>query len=429
MLDIKLIRKDPEMVKAALARRGDTSAIDRLLELDRERRELLVNIESLRSLKNQVSKEISDQIRSKGGKVEKGWKPEIPGYMEAKLKDLEVFEPKVEQLESEIASLLLRVPNMPYISIPDGANSDNNKIVKNSGEMPKFDFNPLPHWEIGKCLKILDFDAASKMTGSNFPLYKGLGARLERALYSFMLDLHVKEHGYTEIAPPYMVKRESMRGTGQLPKLENDMYICEADDLFMIPTAEVPLVNIHREQMLDERVLQISYVAYSPCFRREAGSYGKDTRGLMRVHQFDKVEMVKFTRPEDSYAALEEMLLHAEEVLKLLGIPYRICELCAGEISFASSKTYDIEIWAAGVGKWLEVASISNCEDFQARRADIRCKRKEGKGTFLPHTLNGSGVALARTYIAILENYQRADGTVMIPKALVPYMGGVEVIK
>ncbi|MEJ2744133.1 MAG: serine--tRNA ligase, partial [bacterium] len=277
--------------------------------------------------------------------------------------------------------------------------------------------------------KILDFDAAANMTGSNFPLYRGLGARLERALYNFMIDLHVKEHGYTEIVPPYLVKRESMRGTGQLPKLENDMYLCEVDDLFMVPTAEVPLINMHREQMLDERALPISYVAYTPCFRREAGSYGKDTRGLMRVHQFDKVEMVKFTRPEDSYAALEEMLLHAEAVLKLLGIPYRVCELCAGEISFASSKTYDIEIWAAGVGKWLEVASISNCEDFQARRADIRCKRKEGKGTFLPHTLNGSGVALARTYIAILENYQQADGTVKVPSVLVPYMGDVELIE
>lgn len=429
MLDIKLIRKDPEKVKAVLARRGDTSAIDKVLELDRERRELLVNIESLRGLKNQISKEISEQIRRKGGKVEKGWKPEIPGDVEAKLKELEVFEPKVEQLEVEIASLLLTVPNIPYISIPNGRSSDNNRIVKQFGEIPKLDFRPLPHWEIAERLKIIDFEAASRMTGSNFPLYRGLGARLERALYSFMLDLHVGKHGYTEIIPPYMVKRESMRGTGQLPKLEDDMYLCGADDLFMIPTAEVPLVNIHREQMLDERVLPISYVAYSPCFRREAGSYGKDTRGLIRIHQFDKVEMVKFTRPEDSYGALEEMLLHAEEVLKILGIPYRICELCAGEISFASTKTYDIEIWAAGVGKWLEVASISNCEDFQARRADIRCKRKEGKGTFLPHTLNGSGVALARTYIAILENYQQADSTVKIPSALVPYMGGVGAIK
>ena len=429
MLDIKMIRKDPGTIKAALGRRGDTSAIDRLLELDRERREHLVTIESLRSLKNQASKEIADQVRDKSGKAAGKWKPRIPADIEEKIRQLEKLEPEVERLEEEIASLLLVIPNMPHNTVPCGGCSDNNILVKHIGEIRKFEFNPLPHWEIGECLKILDFESASRMSGSNFPLYKGAGARLERSLYTFMVDLHVREHGYTEIIPPYMVKRDSMRGTGQLPKLEEDMYLCEAEDLFMIPTAEVPLVNMHREQMLDERLLPISYVSYTPCFRREAGSYGKETRGLIRVHQFDKVEMVKFTRPEDSYGALEQMLLHAEAVLRLLELPYRVFELCAGEISFASSKTYDIEVWAAGVGKWLEVASISNCEDFQARRADIRCKRKEGKGTFHPHTLNGSGVALARTYLAILENYQQENGTVMVPKVLIPYMGGIEVIK
>jgi len=429
MLDIKLIRKDPEMVKAGLARRGDTSAIDKLLELDRERREHLVNIERLRSLKNQASKEIAEQIRENNAQADEGWKPRISAEIKEKIKELERLEPEVGRLEGEIAILLLQIPNIPHESIPSGGSNNNNRYVKQIGEICRFDFNPLPHWEIGECLKILDFESASRMSGSNFPLYKGVGARLERALYTFMIDLHVREHGYIEIIPPYMVKRDSMTGTGQLPKLEEDMYLCEADDLFLIPTAEVPLVNIHREQMLDERVLPISYVAYTPCFRREAGSYGKDTRGLMRVHQFDKVEMVKFTSPEGSYGALEEMLLHAESVLKLLKLPYRVSELCAGEISFASSKTYDIEVWAGGIGRWLEVASISNCEDFQARRAAIRCKRKEGKGTFYPHTLNGSGVALARTYCAILENYQQKDGTVTVPHALVPYMGGIEVIR
>ena len=266
------------------------------------------------------------------------------------------------------------------------------------------------------------------MTGSNFPLYKGLGAKLERALYRFMIDLHVGEHGYTEIIPPYMVNRDSMLGTGQLPKLEDDMYLCEADDLFLIPTAEVPLVNMHREEIIDEKVLPISYVAYTPCFRREAGSYGKDTRGLIRVHQFDKVEMVKFARPENSYDELEKMLGHAEEVVKRLELPYRVFQLCAEEISFASTKTYDIEIWAPGIERWLEVASISNCESFQARRAKIRCRKKGEKGTFYPHTLNGSGIALARTFLSILETFQRPDGTVKVPKVLIPYMDGMEVI-
>jgi seryl-tRNA synthetase len=429
MLDIKLIRKNPEMVKAALGRRGDTSAIDKLLDLDRERREHLVNIESLRSLKNQASMEIADQVRNQFSKAAKGWKPRISGDIEEKIRELDKLEPEVERLEGEIASLLIIIPNIPHNSVPSGGCSDNNRLIKHYGEIQKFDFNPLPHWEIGQRLGILDFNSAARMSGSHFPLYKGLGARLERALYSFMIDLHVREHGYTEIIPPYLVKRDPMTGTGQLPKLEKDMYLCEEDDLFLIPTAEVPLINIHREQMIDERVLPISYVAYTPCFRREAGSYGKDTRGLVRVHQFDKVEMVKFTRPEDSYSALEQMLLHAESVLKLLELPYRVLELCAGEISFASSKTYDIEVWAAGIGKWLEVASISNCEEFQARRAAIRCKKKEGKGTFYPHTLNGSGVALARTYCAILENYQQEDGSVKVPQVIVPYMGGVEAIR
>ncbi|MCX6338327.1 MAG: serine--tRNA ligase [Candidatus Aureabacteria bacterium] len=423
MLDIKLIRKDPEKVKAELAKRGKSwEVIDELCKLDEELRRNMTEVE----LKRNMLKQLSSEIKKGLGMGADGSQLSLAKRLSDKIKALEII---VGDLDSKLAQLLYAIPNIPHISVPSGGCSDNNRHVKLYGEIRKFDFNPLPHWEIGECLKILDFESASRMSGSNFLLYKGLGAKLERALYTFMVDLHVNEHGYIEIIPPYMVKRDSMKGTGQLPKLEKDMYLCEEDDLFLIPTAEVPLINIHREQMIDERVLPISYVAYTPCFRREAGSYGKDTRGLVRVHQFDKVEMVKFTRPEDSYNALEQMLLHAESVLKLLELPYRVLELCAGEISFASSKTYDIEVWAAGIGKWLEVASISNCEEFQARRAAIRCKKKEGKGTFYPHTLNGSGVALARTYLAILENYQQEDGSVKVPQVIVPYMGGVEAIR
>lgn len=422
MLDIKYIRKDPAAVKDALARRGDTSAIDELLRMDAERRRLLTEAEGLKSRKNAVSREVG-KAKASGGNASAAIDEmrEVSGR-------IEVLDMKVAEIDSNIEDLMLRIPNIPSDTTPSGVCSDNNRIVKQCGEPRRFDFEPSQHWELGERLGILDFASGSVLSGSNFPLFKGMGARLERALYGFMLDMHVEKHGYTEVAPPYMVKRECMLGTGQLPKLEGDMYLCEQDDLFLIPTAEVPLVNIHRGRLIDERELPISYVAYSPCFRREAGSYGKDTRGLIRVHQFDKVELVKFTRPADSFPALEEMLGHAEEVLRALGLPYRVLELCAGEISFASAKTYDIEVWAGGARKWLEVASVSTCGDFQARRAGIRCRLKEGKGTFYPHTLNGSGVALARTYIAIVENYQNADGTVSIPGALVPYMGGAEVI-
>ncbi|MEI6634831.1 MAG: serine--tRNA ligase [Chlamydiota bacterium] len=423
MLDIKLIRKDTGMVKAALARRGgDTSAIDELLLLDSTRRRCCAEAEALKNRKNVVSKEVG-KAKSTGGDASAAI-AEMKQVSDRIMK----YDIEVGEIDKKIEAMMICIPNIPCNSIPDGVSSEYNVIVKQIGEPRKFDFKPLPHWEIGERLGILDFASGATLSGSNFALYKGLGARLERALYSFMLDLHVRDHGYFEVSPPYLVKRECMLGTGQLPKLEGDMYLCEQDDLFLVPTAEVPLVNLHREQLLDERLLPLNYVAYSPCFRREAGSYGKDTRGLIRVHQFDKVEMVKFTRPEDSYAALDEMLLHSEAVLKALGLPYRVLELCAGEISFASAKTYDIEVWAGGVGAWLEVASISTCEDFQARRAGIRCRLKEGKGTFFPHTLNGSGVALARTFLAILENYQNADGTVAVPKVLVPYMGGAEVI-
>lgn len=422
MLDIKLIRKDPAAVKAALARRGAAAAIDDLLRLDAERRQCTAAAEALKSRRNLVSKEV--------GKAKAGGKDASEAIAEMKQVSDRIrdYDLKVGDIDARIGDMMHMIPNIPDISTPDGVHSDNNVVVKQVGEFPRFDFEPLTHWVIGERLGILDFAAGSLLSGSNFPVYKGLGARLERALWSWMLDLHVREHGYTEVSPPYLVKRECMTGTGQLPKLEGDMYLCGEDDLFLVPTAEVPLVNLHRGQILDERALPLSYVAYSPCFRREAGSYGKETRGLMRVHQFDKVEMVKITRPEESLASLEEMLRHAEEVLEALGLPYRVLALCAGEISFASAKTYDIEVWAAGVRRWLEVASISTCGDFQARRAGIRFRPREGKGTFHPHTLNGSGVALARTFLALLENLQTADGRVAVPEALVPYMGGARVI-
>lgn len=422
MLDIKAIRQDPQAAKASLSRRGDTSAIDELLRLDAERRRAISEVEGLKSRKNAASKAV--------GKAKAEGKDAGPiiGEMKGLSDRIQTLDAVVADIDDKMGTLILSIPNIPSNTIPSGVNSKDNVIVKQYGQIRSYSFKPLPHWEIGENLNILDFASGSLLSGSNFPLYKGNGARLERALINFMLDLHVHTHGYKEISPPYIVRRKCMTGTGQLPKLEGDMYLCEQDDLFLVPTAEVPLVNLHRESILDERVLPLNYVAYTPCFRREAGSYGKETRGLMRVHQFDKVEMVKFTRPEDSYPALEEMLMHAEAVLKALDLPYRVLELCAGEISFASAKTYDIEVWAPGVERWLEVASVSNCEDFQARRAAIRCRRKEGKGTFYPHTLNGSGVALARTYLALLENCQNADGTVAVPRVLAPYMGGATVL-
>lgn len=419
MLDIKMIRDNPEMVRKALLRKGDTTGIDELLSIYGKRRELLARLENLRSQRNIAS-----------------WKYGPAAHETGNINMLKNMKENIKALEAEVAgydsrmhNIMLSIPNIPHESVINGASSNNNRIVKHFGNQREFSFNALPHYELGEYLRILDFKSAAKISGSNFPLYRGIGALLERALYTFMIDLHVKEHGYEEIVPPYMVKRECMVGTGQLPKMEGDMYRIEEDDLFLVPTAEVPLVNLHRGEILDEKILPINYVSYTPCFRREAGSYGKDTRGLIRVHQFDKVELVKITKPEDSYTELGKMLGHAEEVVKRLGLAYRVFELCAGELSFASSKTYDIEVWAPGIRQWLEVASISNCEDFQARRAGIRCKKKEGKGTFHPHTLNGSGVALARTYLAILETYQNADCTVTIPEVLVPYMGGLKLIK
>jgi seryl-tRNA synthetase len=343
---------------------------------------------------------------------------------------------KVKQLESEIKTLnedldflLKRIPNIPADDVPVGKDPTSNVMVKSWGEKKAFSFTPLPHWELGKELDILDFERAAKISGTGFTLYKGAGARLERALCNFMLDLHTQEHGYIEVLPPYLVNRTSMTGTGQLPKLEEDMYRLPDDDLFLIPTAEVPVTNIHANEILTNKELPILYAAYTACFRREAGSYGKDTKGMIRVHQFNKVELVKFVRPETSYDELESLLSVSEKVLQLLGLQYQVVKLCTGDLSFAAAKCYDIEVWSPGVDKFLEVSSCSNFEDFQARRSNIRFRDDDNGNLKFVHTLNGSGVALPRTMIAILETYQREDGTVEIPDVLKPYMNGLDIIR
>ncbi|MFH0762533.1 MAG: serine--tRNA ligase [Candidatus Omnitrophota bacterium] len=422
MLDIKFIRENQETVKQALKERNLKFDLDALLKIDDSRRRVLSELEGLRAQKNKANEQISILLKEK-----KDTKQKIAA-MKGISDDIGRLEKEAKSSKAELEKLLFNIPNIPHPSIPRGG-AVNNKIVRSWGEAPKFDFKPQDHIEISQRLDIIDFARATKISGSNFILYKGWGAKLERALINFMLDLHTAKHGYTEVSPPFLVNRAAMTGTGQLPKLEEDMYCLKDDDLFLIPTAEVPVTNIFRDEVLEEKALPVYYTAYTACFRREAGSYGKDTRGLNRVHQFDKVEMVKFVKPEDSYDELEKLVNDAEDVLKTLGLPYRLVLLAAGDLSFAASKCYDLEAYAAGSDKWLEVSSCSNFEDFQARRANIKFRqRTEGRGqkTEYLHTLNGSGVALARTVIALLENYQQKDGSVLIPEALRPYLDGKE---
>jgi seryl-tRNA synthetase len=412
MVDIKLIRENPELVKRSIKNRNLKIDIDKILSLDSDKRKILMEVEILKAERNRVSKQ---------GKPT----PEIIEQMKQVSQKINDLDKKVEEIDNNIYPLLLVIPNTPHESIPVGS-PEANKVVKEWGEKRKFEFKPQNHIEIGEYLDILDFPRSSKISGSGFCLFKGKGAQLERALINFMLDLHTREHGYKEIFPPFLVNRASMTGTGQLPKLEDDMYKLSDDDLFLIPTAEVPVTNIHRDEILEEEKLPVYYTAYTACFRREAGSYGKDTKGLMRVHQFDKVELVKFVKPDTSYDELEALLANAERVLQKLGLPYRVIMLATGDISFAAAKCYDIEAWAPGIEKNLEVSSCSNFVDFQARRANIKYRPKDGKKAEYVHTLNGSGVAMARTVIAILENYQQEDGSVIIPEVLRPYMGGME---
>jgi seryl-tRNA synthetase len=422
MLEIKRVRQNMPAVEAALGTRGPSLDLGPFKAVDEQHRQTLLEIEALRHRRNVVSDEIA-RLKKAGDSAE-AFMAEMRSVA-ARVKEL---EKTLTETQEALSQILLGIPNLPHVTVPVGRDSSENPVVKTWGEPARFPFEPQAHWDIGAALKILDLERATKITGARFPLYFGAGARLERALINFMLDVHTTENGYLEILPPFIVNRRSMTGTGQLPKFEQDLFKLEQWDYFLIPTAEVPLTNIHQEEILDEGALPLYYTAYTPCFRSEAGSYGKDTRGLIRQHQFNKVELVKFCTPESSYAELESLLAHAESILAKLGIPYRVVLLCTGDMGFSAAKTYDIEVWLPAQGTYREISSCSNFEDFQARRSNIRFRRKGKKGTELVHTLNGSGLAVGRTFAAILENFQRADGSVVIPEALRPYMGGLEIL-
>ncbi|MBM4285068.1 MAG: serine--tRNA ligase [Deltaproteobacteria bacterium] len=424
MLDIKFVRGNREKVAQALRRRGLDLSLDEFSAVDEERRRQLTRLEARRAERNALSQEV--------GKFLKGGQKDEAEAKKAQVKaineDIGILEGGVREADAWLAAFLLNVPNLPHDSVPVGADSEDNPVVRTWGAPPAFDFEPRPHWEVGEGLGILDFERAAKIAGSRFALLKGAGARLERALINFMLDLHTGRHGYLEVLPPFMTNAAAMTGTGQLPKFRDDLFKLEGWDYYLVPTAEVPVTNMHRQEILREEDLPLHYTAYTPCFRSEAGSHGKDVRGLIRQHQFDKVELVKFTTPETSYDELERLTADAEAVLRELGLPYRVVALCTGDLGFSSAKTYDLEVWLPGQNLYREISSCSNFEDYQARRADIRFKRRGAKGTELVHTLNGSGLAVGRTMVAILENCQQADGSVAIPEKLRPYMGGMEAI-
>jgi seryl-tRNA synthetase len=418
MLDLKFVRSNPELVKEALEKRGAGLSLEPFLELERKRREKLVVVEQLKNKRNVVSEEIGR--RKKAGEDAEEMVQEMR-QVSARIKEL---DEEIRDLEEQIQVTLLNIPNIPHESVPVGKDAADNVEMRRWGEPRPFDFPPRAHWELGENLDIIDFERGAKVAGARFSFYKGAGARLERAVINFMLDLHTREHGYMEVFPPFIVNGDSMIGTGQLPKFAEDMFKLEGKNFYLIPTAEVPVTNLYREEILPGERLPIYHCAYSACFRAEAGAAGRDTRGLIRQHQFNKVELVKFTRPEDSYAELEKLTADAERVLQLLGLPYRVVCLCTGDLGFAAAKTYDLEVWLPSYQDYKEISSCSNFEDFQARRANIRFKDGRGKPRFV-HTLNGSGLAVGRTVAAILENYQQADGSVVIPEVLVPYMGGV----
>ena len=420
MLDVKLLREDLARVAGRIATRGTQINWDAFVSLDRERRDALSNLERLKERKNRLSSEIGKVKKSRGDAT--SLMREVEEVSEA----IRGGEGPLAELDARFEEFLLTLPNLPEPTVPIGTSAADNKEVRRWGNPPEFNFSAKNHWDIGEELGILDFARAAKIAGARFALYKDAGARLERALINFMLDLHTQKHGYREVLPPFLVNRDAMTGTGQLPKFEEDLFRVSEPDLFLIPTAEVPVTNIHREEMLEREQLPICYVAYTPCFRREAGSYGQDVRGLIRQHQFNKVELVKFTEPEHSYAELEKLLADAEAVLQQLQLPYRVVELCTGDLGFAAAKTYDLEVWLPGQTAYREISSCSNFEDFQARRAQIRY-RKEAKGRpIFVHTLNGSGLAVGRTLVAVLENYQQKDGSVVIPEVLRFYMGGLD---
>ncbi len=424
MLDLGFIRDNRDRVKEALKIRAPKLDFEDFLRLDEERRRVQQELDSLRAEKNKANDAVTLALKEK-----KDPKDKI-SIMKSISQKIAEFETKMGQYDSKVKDILLLIPNIPHLSVKSGVDSAGNTEVRKWGEPKSFSFKMKEHTEIGQELGIFDLARAAKISGSGFILFgPGVGARLQRALINFMLDYHTQHHGYLELWPPALVNRATMTGTGQLPKFEEDMYRLKDDDLFLVPTAEVPVTNIHRDEILREEDLPLKYTAYTPCFRREAGAYGKETKGLVRVHQFDKVELVKFSLPERSYQEHETLLADAEKILQLLGIPYRVLQLCSGDMGFAAAKCYDIEAWAPGLNRWLEVSSVSNFEDFQARRANIRFKRKGSNKSEFVHTLNGSGLALPRVMIAILENFQNADGSVVIPEVLRPYLGGLAVIK
>lgn len=422
MLDIRFVRDNSEKVEQALKSRGMELGLAEFLASERKRRELLGEVEALKNQRNTVSQEIS-KLKKTGGHAE-----ELIVKMRQVGDLITELDGQVKEIEIALNDILMSIPNMPHASVPIGLTEDDNPEIRRWGTPGTFDKEPLPHWEIGEQLGILDFERGGKVTGARFTFYKGLGSRLERSLINFMLDLHTREHGYTEMFPPFIVNKDSMLGTGQLPKFAQDMFKLEGLDYYLVPTAEVPVTNFHRQEILDVANLPLCYASYSACFRAEAGAAGRDTRGLIRQHQFNKVELVKFCLPEESYNELEKLTLNAEKVLQLLGLPYRVISLCSGDIGFSSAKTYDIEVWLPSFNKYREISSCSNFEDFQARRADIKFRREiKAKPEFV-HTLNGSGLAIGRTVAAILENYQQPDGSVVVPEILRPYMG-VDVIR
>src|SRR5437773_2187504 len=421
MIDPRLIKERPEELKKMLGPRAEHIDWDSLLKLDKERRALLTKVEELRAQRRKVSDDIATLKRQK--QPAEALMVDMKGAGDR----IKVLEDNLRETEEQFSAIALGIPNLPHVSVPTGKDVSDNVEIRRWGDPPSMAFSPKPHWELGEHLGILDFERAARMTGARFAVYSGAGAHLERALINFMLDLHTREHGYREVLPPFLVNRASMTGTGQLPKFEDDLFRLKDEDYFLIPTAEVPLTNLHREETLSQQTLPLRYAAYTPCFRREAGSYGKDTRGLIRQHQFNKVELVTFSTPEESYDELERLTSHAEEVLKRLRLHYRLVSLCTADLGFSAAKTYDIEVWLPSQGVFREISSCSNFEAFQARRAEIRYKRTDGKSEFV-HTLNGSGLAAGRTFVAILENYQQADGVVVIPEVLRPYMGGRETI-
>ncbi len=422
MLDIKLIRTEPEKVKKALSRRKEVVDIDAILKLDSERREILFDVEQKKAQQNSVSKEIP-KLKKEGKDT-----TEIFAKMKELSDSIKEDDEKIRVLDEKIQTLMYTIPNIPNETVPDGDTDEDNVEIRKFMEPAKFDFEPKAHWDLGKDLNILDAETAAKITGARFHVYKDLGARLERAIMNYFLDTHTSR-GYKEIFPPFMVHRNSMIGTGQLPKFEEDAFKVANTDYFLVPTAEVPVTNMHRDEILNGDDLPLSYCAYTACFRAEAGSAGRDTRGLIRQHQFNKVELVKFTKPEDSYDELEKLTGEAEYVLQGLKLPYRVVKICIGDLGFTAAMKYDIEVWMPSYGRYVEISSCSNFEDFQARRANIKYKNSPKDKAQFVHTLNGSGVAIGRTTAAILENYQNADGSITIPEILVPYMGGVEIIK